>query len=274
MIHHALKWVQIQGAIHRIRTSGCDILNSICKYIAFLFFIFFPLLATAFSIPAGPQGYVHDAAGILPSGVHSLLDTELREFDAKTSSQVVVAIFKSLEGESLEDLSLRLAETWKIGRKGRDNGVLFLVFLDDRKMRIEVGYGFEGVMTDFVSHKIIRDVVTPHFKAGDIPQGVVAGARAIMQATQGEFADASDEREPTGSWRLQRRLIFGVFGAIVLVLYSLRRLSRSGRGLEPYMTRRGWGGSSTSWDSGGSFGGGGFSGGGGSFGGGGASGSW
>ena len=98
---------------------------------------------------------------------------------------MVVAIFRSLEGESLEGYSIRLAQAWRIGQKGLDNGVIFLVFLDDRKMRIEVGYGLEGTLTDAVSSSILRDVVAPRFRAGRTADGIAAGLDAIDRAIAG-----------------------------------------------------------------------------------------
>lgn len=256
------------GCVPNVPQNAYDQENTvvpICKKIVFLFFLWIPFSAVAFTIPAEPQGYVHDAAGILPSDVGSLLDTELRDFDKKTSTQVVVAVFKSLEGESLEDLSLRLVEHWKIGRKGRDNGVLFLVFLDDRKMRIEVGYGLEGVLTDHLSQQIIRGVVTPQFKAGKIAEGLVAGARAIMAVTQGEFT-ASDR--PISGGGPKSLLVLILFVAVIMGFSVLQRKMGT---MVHYRQTGGHGGfSSGGWRSSG----GGFSGGGGSFGGGGSSGSW
>lgn len=234
--------------------------------ITFIFPVLLSLHSYAFTIPPNATSYVHDAAGVLAADVNRQLDSELRDFDKTTSTQIVVAIFKSLEGESLEDLSLKLAETWKIGRKGNDNGVLFSVFLNDRKMRIETGYGLEGVLTDYVSQQIIREVVAPHFKAGNVAEGVVAGARAIMGATRGEFTAQSEDDDPLGV------VFFAIIIAVICGFVLLQK--KMGWGGAYYSRTSGRGGySSGGWSRGGSFGGG-FSGGGGSFGGGGASGSW
>lgn len=236
-------------------------------------FIFLLLLhgsfSFAFSIPPQARGYVHDEVQALSHAVRQQLDAELRDFDQKTSTQIVVAIFSSLDGESLEDLSLQIAETWKIGRKGRDNGVLFSIFLNDRKMRIEAGYGLEGVLTDYVSQQIIREVVAPHFKAGHLDDGVVAGARAIMEASLGEFKPQGESQDGSDVLGMVFLAIFiaAIFG-LALVQRKMGRLGHTlgGRNYS-------WGSSSGGWSGGGGFGGG-FSGGGGSFGGGGASGSW
>ena len=99
----------------------------------------------------------------------------------------MVAIFRSLEGESLEDFSIRLAQAWRIGQKGLDNGVIFLVFLDDRQMRIEVGYGLEPTLTDAIASSILRDVVAPRFRQGKIADGIAAGLTAIQAAIKGTY---------------------------------------------------------------------------------------
>ena len=235
------------------------------KCVTLLFLVIFSAGSFAFTIPVNPLGYVHDATGSLPAEVRQNLDSELRDFDKRESTQIVVAIFPSLEGESLEDLSLKLAESWKIGRKGRDNGILFSIFLNDRKMRIEVGYGLEGVVTDHVAQAIIRSVVTPHFRAGHIGEGVVAGARALMSAAKGEFkADPENSQADNAPGIVFLFIFFGTICGLAMVRRKRYLISTHGYGW------RSWGNSSSSWGSGG----GGFSGGGGSFGGGGSSGSW
>src|SRR4029434_7530579 len=98
-----------------------------------------------------------------------------------------VAIFPSLEGESLEDFSIRLATAWKVGRKGKDNGVLLLIFKDDRAIRIEAGYGLEGALPDAVSKSIIETKIIPEFRRGDFHAGIFSGVDAIMAATKGEY---------------------------------------------------------------------------------------
>ncbi len=146
------------------------------------------LLLAKLSVPEKPAGYVTDTASLLSSSARQNLEILLETFEKETSNQIEVAIFPSLEGEVLEDFSIRLAEKWKIGQAGKDNGVIFLIFPNDRKMRIEVGYGLEGVLPDALAGSIIRDVVAPHFKASNFDGGVTAGVQAIIQATKGEFA--------------------------------------------------------------------------------------
>jgi uncharacterized protein len=131
--------------------------------------------AAALSIPPAPTRRVSDFAGALSPADRDRLEAKLVERERGSRNQVVVAIFRSLEGESLEDYSIRLAEQWKVGQKGLDNGVIFLVFLQDRKMRIEVGYGLEGVLTDAVSSSILSQVEAPRFREGLIAEGIGAG---------------------------------------------------------------------------------------------------
>ncbi len=193
---------------------------------------------------------------------------------------MVIAIFPSLEGESLEDVSIRLAEQWKVGRKGVDNGVVLVVFLKERKLRIEVGYGLEPVITDIVSAAIIRDAIAPRFREQRYAAGLDAAVDAVFaRIGGGPPPKSAARRAPPGlspAAIALLGLIFGVFA--VAVLAAIR--NAQGRGYT--VDRRGWssqppivwggGGGGGSWSGGG--GGGGFSGGGGSFGGGGASGDW
>jgi uncharacterized protein len=229
-------------------------------------------------IPPPPDRRINDYAGALTPAERERLEDRLVQREKTSSNQVVVAIFRSLEGESLEDLSIRLAQAWRIGRKGLDNGVIFLVFLDDRQMRIEVGYGLEPTLTDAVSSSILRDVVAQRFREGKIADGIGAGLDAIEAAISGTYrAPAARAGRPAGSLSYaQLILLLVVLGGIgVAVIPSL--FYRSGA------RRSGWTGGGTGWGGpyvgggGGGWsnrGGGGFGGGGGSFGGGGASGRW
>src|SRR3989475_12850459 len=141
----------------------------------------------ALPIPKAPGGRINDYAGVLSAEDRARLEDKLRAREQGSSNQVVVAIFRSLQGESLEDYSIRLAQAWRIGQKGLDNGVILLVFIDDRKMRIEVGYGLEGNLTDAVSSSILRDVVAPRFREKRIADGIGAGLDAIDQAIAGTY---------------------------------------------------------------------------------------
>ena len=130
---------------------------------------------------------VNDYAAILSPAAVQELEGKLTEFERNESTQIVVLTVPSLEGDSLEDFSIRVAEAWRIGQKGTDNGVILLISAQDRKMRIEVGRGLEGVLTDLLSGRIIREEIAPRFRAGDMDGGVVAGVAAIMGVVTGEY---------------------------------------------------------------------------------------
>ena len=234
----------------------------------------FLIVAAALSVPPPPDRRVNDYAGALTPAERDRLEQQLAARETTSRIQVVVAIFRSLEGESLEGYSIRLAQAWRIGQKGLDNGVIFLVFLDDRKMRIEVGYGLEGTLTDAVSSSILRDVVAPRFREGRTADGIAAGLDAIDRAIAGTYTrpPSPDQGDRSGVLVLfVAFVVFMVFGLILPFVQGYRG--------------RGWTGGSSGWGgpfigggsdggNGGGSSGGGFSGGGGSFGGGGSSGSW
>ena len=248
---------------------------------AFLLLVLAGAVATAdLRIPPAPDRRINDYAGVLTPTQRDRLEQQLVERERGSGNQVVVAIFRSLDGESLEDFSIRLAQAWRIGRKDLDNGVIFLVFLDDRKMRIEVGYGLEPTLTDAVSSSILRDVVAPRFREGKVAEGIGAGLDAIEAAIKGTYrAPAARATPPSESLSFaQLLLLLVVLGGIGVAVVPSLFFDRGAR-------RNGWTGHGTGWGGpfmgGGGFGGGGrsgsgggFSGGGGSFGGGGASGSW
>lgn len=141
----------------------------------------------ALEVPQKPRGYVTDNAGLLSHNTRSQIGRALKQFEQKTSNQIVVVTFPSLEGEALEDFSIRLAEAWEVGQKNKDNGVILLIFQKERKIRIEVGYGLEGALTDAESSLIIQDAITPFFKQNQFDQGIAAGVTGIMQAVKGEY---------------------------------------------------------------------------------------
>jgi uncharacterized protein len=240
--------------------------------------------ASALSVPTPTSYYVNDYAGMLDSSTKAELEETLKSFQDSTSNQVLVFTFPSLEGESLEDFSIRLGEKWKIGQRGRDNGAFLLIFKNDRKIRIEAGYGLEGALTDAQSKIIIQNEIAPRFRNGDFSGGILAGVQAILAVTKGEYTAATPPASPTHhhsevSNGIDSLLTFGFYG-LFLYFFLIRPI------LGHFFPNRfprirgsggssGWtfgGGSFGGWSSGGS--GGGFSGGGGGFGGGGASGGW
>lgn len=207
---------------------------------------------------------VIDRAGLLSGGDRSALVEKLLAYETERGHQVVVHITPSLEGLEIEEYSIQLAEEWKVGHKGLDNGVILTIAPNERKLRIEVGYGLEGVIPDAVAKRIIEEVITPEFKAGDFRTGIFLGVQHILAAASGEPAPPRPRSRPRGS-----RTSSGLGHLVWLLVLSTVLLSRGGWLFLPFLLGGGRGGFG-----GGGFGGGGFGGGGGGFGGGGASGGW
>jgi uncharacterized protein len=151
----------------------------------FSFLLVGACLLSALEVPP-LRGRVNDLAKILPEDRVRTLENKLAEFERDTSHQVAVLTIPSLQGESIEDFSIRVAESWRIGQKGVDNGVILIIALKDRKLRIEVGYGLEGVLPDAIANQIIREVIVPHFRNDDYGAGVDAGISAILKTIAGE----------------------------------------------------------------------------------------
>ncbi|MGQ9694236.1 MAG: TPM domain-containing protein [Thermodesulfobacteriota bacterium] len=225
----------------------------------------------ALEVPEKPAGWVTDLTGTLSREEIIKLNKKLAAFEKETTNQIVVLLIPFLKGDNLEDFSIRLAEKWKVGQKGKNNGVILLIVKNDRKMRIEVGYGLEGALPDALAGEIIRQEIAPRFRAGQFYQGIEAGLNAIMVATKGEYkrrAVASKKGNFSFWWPILFFIMFFGVGAVMHHL-SKRRYYYSG-GSRGWYAGGIWGGGF----SGGSFSEGGFSGGGGGFGGGGASGQW
>lgn len=241
-------------------------------------------------------GRVVDEADILSPAADRELTDMLAAHERATRDQVVVVTLKSLEGNSIEDFGYQLGRYWGIGQKGKNNGVILIVAPHERKVRIEVGYGMEGKLTDAISRIIIERDILPAFRRGDFNGGVLSGTASILRVLGGDDVTGAQgvqwDTQQAPSYDPMRWLgivLIGGWGLIFLLMhligprydprkaYLLRRAGRSSRGVlfhglpsSMYGGGEGAGGSA----GGGSGGGGGFSGGGGSFGGGGASGSW
>ncbi len=161
--------------------------------------LIYSLPAQALEVPEIKRR-VNDYAQILSPATVSQLESILTDLENTDSTQIVVLTIPSLEGASLEDLSLKTVEKYQIGQKGFDNGALLLIARDDRKLRIEVGYGLEGTLTDMVSGQIIRNVITPRFRNGNFNQGVIDGVGAIISVVKGEYqAVARSGQNSSGS---------------------------------------------------------------------------
>jgi uncharacterized protein len=249
----------------------------VCAFVVALSFAF------ALTLPA-LTGRVVDQAGIITPETRSALETKLADLESKSGIQLVVATVNSLEGEEIEPYANTLFRTWQLGEKTKNNGVLLLVAPKERRVRIEVGYGLEGTLTDALSSVIITNAITPRFKAGDFPGGISRGVEDIITVLTTDASEWQqrpelrldrDRARDRGDWFVTMLLIAFVtlffvwpgFRWFVLnVLLNILLNSGSTRG------GGSWSGGGGSW--GGGSGGGGFSGGGGSSGGGGASGGW
>ncbi|WP_237353639.1 YgcG family protein [Xanthobacter sp. YC-JY1] len=232
-------------------------------------------------------GRVVDAAHVLDAGTLAALDAKLAAQEAKASDQLVVATVPSLQGTSIEDYANRLFRTWQIGQAKKNNGVLLLVAPSERKVRIEVGYGLEGILTDAVSATIIRNAIVPAFKSGDMAAGIVKGTDAILEILNldPDEAKARAKKLESSDWTEEEvdNLIFLAVMVIFMGFIIWRVVRGGGPGGPAARRKRGgavaggpisweWGTGSSGWSGGSS--GGGWSGGGGSSGGGGASGDW
>jgi uncharacterized protein len=264
-------------------------------YLAVLMALLVGHVTLAETIPPAPKRYLNDYAAVIDTTTAQRLNGRLESFERESSNQLIVAIFPKLpENTFLEDFTVKTAQSWGVGGKQRDNGIVLFVFIADRKMRIEVGYGLEGKVPDSVAAAIIAEQIRPAFKSGNFARGVEQGIEALISATRGEYQGTgrtlADRKPVNPVWwiigffvalMLIRLLVFAALNGDVvfakrrqswlwnfmdlLALFAQHQNHQSSRGGS-------WGGSS-----GGSWGGssgGGFSGGGGSFGGGGASGDW
>lgn len=169
------------------------------------------------------KGHVNDYAGMLSASTQRQLEVVLTDLEQQESTQIVVLTISSLQGDSLEDFSIRVADAWKIGQKGRDNGAILLISKNDRKIRIEVGYGLEGSLTDLISGRIIRNVMAPQFRSGRFEQGISDGVAAMIGAVRGEFT-AEDVSRPTRQKQHGSPLV-AIF-ALVFLINVLGRVSR------------------------------------------------
>lgn len=220
-------------------------------------------------------GRVIDSAEILSPATEDALSARLEEHEKATTNQIVVVTLPDLMNRPIEDWGLMLGRGWGIGQAGKNNGVILLVAPKERELRIEVGYGLEGDLTDAAAGNIIRDEIVPHFKAGDMEAGITAGIDAIIGTLDKTYAPRPlvSAQEPSKLARAVDEylpfLIFGFF-LFIMVMSSWRRK------WDPVNKRYDWYFEPSRGSSGGSgrSSGGGFSGGGGSFGGGGASGKW
>lgn len=157
-------------------------------------FVAIPIVAAAYTNPGMPRGFVNDFAGMLQPQEKVQLEQKIASFASSTSNEIAIVTIKSLDGDTIENFAEKLFADWKIGKTKKDNGVLLLISRDDRKMRIEVGYGLEGALTDIQSDEIITNDLVPNFKAGNYYAGIDAAVRDIMAATQGEYTSSAQDK--------------------------------------------------------------------------------
>jgi uncharacterized protein len=249
-----------------------------------LLFVLSPGARAAETIPPKPAGYFNDYAGVVSKEAALRFNEKLAQFERETSNQVLVAVFKKMESDSsIDDYTRRVAQAWAVGQKDRRNGAVLFVFVEDRKMFIQVGYGLEGALTDLTAYDITERHIKPRFRANDYEGGLTTGIDLICKAIRGEYTGSGKTKTEEGGTPANGRglLTFIIFLVILLVAVRLvRRVTGYGyssAGGRPFFggwmvgSGGGWSSNSSS-GSGGGFSG--FSGGGGSFGGGGAGSSW
>jgi uncharacterized protein len=185
------------------------------------------LIAAELQVPF-LSGRVNDLANMIPADARQRIEQKLAAFEQKTGAQVAVLTIPSLEGEPIGDFSLRVVEAWKLGKKGKDNGVLFLISKQDRRMRIEVGYGLEGDLTDLETSRIMDNVVTPYFRNGDFGGGIEKGVDAILASLEGQEVVAPEGGGATEVGSPGGNAFSGVMFAIVIGIFSLMALSTGG----------------------------------------------
>jgi len=171
------------------------------------------------------KGHVNDYGDILTPYAERQIEGVLRQLEQTDSTQIVVLTISSLEGDALGDYSMRVVEEWKIGQKDSDNGAILLIAKNDRKLRIEVGYGLEGSLTDLISGRIIRNIIGPQFKSGNFDRGVMEGVQAMILAVRGEFkatatAHRDTRRRSSGNSKL---FVLIVFIYLINMMGRLRR---------------------------------------------------
>lgn len=250
-------------------------------FFVLLFILYFCVSAFAITPepPPSPPNYVVDLAGIIKNDIEKTLNAYLRELQEKTTAQIVVLTVNSLDGEDIENASLRIAEKWRLGQKGKDNGVLILIALEDRRYRFEIGYGLEPILPDSLVGSIGREHLVPFFRKGDYSTGILNAVIEIVKVIESSegIEITGIPKEKINDYKMHKKepgfidALVAIIGFLIIAYLFIRHprlllllLLGSSSG------RRG------GWSSGGGFGGGGFGsfGGGGGFGGGGASGRW
>jgi uncharacterized protein len=237
-----------------------------------------PARAQSIDVPRG-TGWVNDHAHVLPESERNALEARLSAFEQKNGHELALLTVPTTGGQPIENYALAVARTWKLGKPGKNDGALLVVAVQDRKLRVEVGRGLEGELTDLLCGRVIRDVIVPRFRQGDMPGGIRAGVEALIAIAGGAGEKALPQQAHDDPfWTAVAAILFVLFIVIVMVVRRItggRGGGFGGRryrgGLFPFPMMIGGGGSGGGGFSGGGFGG---FGGGGGFSGGGASGGW
>ena len=259
----------------RARGRTCYALRAACL-LSFIFLLIASSPVRALEVPP-LRGRVNDYAGVMSPDQVRALESQLAQFEQDTGHQIAVLTIPTLDGEDIEGFSIRVAENWKIGKKGFDNGVILLVAVKDRKLRLEVGYGLEGVLPDAIAKRITSDFIVPRFRTQDYAGGIIAGIDAVQKVIRQEPLPESARKRnqpPQSDFNTLAMVV------ITLAIFALMAFSSANRRRNQMWSSRGrryppiYGGGGGFGGGGFGGGGGGFGGGGGSFGGGGASDSW
>lgn len=254
-----------------------------------------PSAAADFKVPPTPDHYVTDYVGALSNDTRASIENELQAYDTSTGHQIIVWIGDTTGNVPLETWTGESAHQWRVGRRGHDDGAVLFLFMKDRKIRIEVGYGLESALTDADSYRIIQDVIRPRMRAGDVDGAVSSGVAAMLNTISPSYKSVTPPPETTepaaaGGIAVALFAFFGLFMVFIALIIVMRVIAairygylvlREGptRAKADTKSSAFWGsgfvaGLGSSFGGGGGFGGGGFSAGGGDFGGGGASGGW
>ncbi len=231
-------------------------------------------------IPPKPDGYFNDYAHVVSTETASRLNEQLAQFERDSGTQLVVAVFPKMQSDSsVEDYTYRIKDAWKVGQKGLNNGAALFVFIEDRKMWIQTGYGLEGALPDAVCFDIYNNVIRPKFKANDYAGGLTGGVNAMIAAVRGEYKGSGKtalESQGSNKSPLPLFIFFIIFVIVLIRIIHAQRKGGYGYSSLGGPLVGGWGVSGGGWCSGSCGGGGfsGFSGGGGIGGGGGAGGGW
>jgi uncharacterized protein len=192
-----------------------------------LFLLFFAFSAGAYYNPGEPQGHVNDYTNLLSTSEKENLENKLSAFKNKTSTELAIVIINSLGEDTIEGFAIQLFEDWGIGTKENDNGVLLLIALEEKKLRIEVGYGLEGALTDLQSGQIVRNTLTPAFKSGQYYQGIDTATNQIISAVKGEEFVIGNSSESNDGYPDFTRVIFIIGFILLQVLVTFFRKTKS-----------------------------------------------